>query len=73
MEFWLELARACLVEANVVDLFAAGFGIRFRSVLYVGENMKVLMPKGSLLFGLRWVDGLSAGGTFLEPAEIRSW
>lgn len=73
MPVWMELVPGCLVNATIVDLSAEGFRLTSESMLYVGEAIQMHMPKGSITCELRWVDGLEAGGIFLEKVQVRSW
>jgi hypothetical protein len=66
MRVVLELAPGSEVKAIIDDLSNSGFRLRSRSILHVGQAVRMQLPRETIDCGLRWVDGLEAGGVFLQ-------
>lgn len=73
MPVLLEIAPNCTVKAIIDDLSAKGFRLRSRVVLHVGQQVTMRLPRGNATCRLHWVDGLRAGGEFIDEAKEPSW
>jgi hypothetical protein len=69
----LELSPNSLVRAIIDDLSRDGFRLRSRAILHEGQSLKMHLPRATVTCELRWVDGLQAGGVFIEAPDAPSW
>lgn len=69
----LEVRPDCRMKAIVEDLSKDGFRLRSRALLHVGQVVSLHMPRGTVVCELRWVDGFTAGGVFLDKSTLAVW
>jgi hypothetical protein len=69
----LELGPDRIVKAVIDDLSKDGFRLRCRAILYPGQNLKMHLPRETLVCELLWVAGLQAGGIFAETSAAPAW
>jgi hypothetical protein len=59
------------LPVEIVDISSGGFRLRATEMLIAGEEIRLRVPPhGDFRGQLQWVEGLEAGGRFLEPVKL---
>ena len=73
MSVVLETESGSTVDASIADLSKSGFRLTSNAVLHRGQVLTMHLPRESVVCKLCWVDGLEAGGTFQDRANLPAW
>lgn len=69
----LELSAEVTSQAIVNDLSKGGFSISSANVLHPGQTFRMRLPRETVACKLKWADGFTAGGVFVEPTRVPAW